>query len=105
MNKNLLTLLASLLVSAVVFVGCTGGDGSNVAKPKIHYWTGDACPITGNKNDSDDSDQVWLDFTHEGKDYSALVRNEEAIATFNKDKEKYIAIIVAKAELPKVHTQ
>ena len=108
MKKNILTLMAAILVSAVAFVGCSEGNesGSSVADDQPLYWSGDACPITGNKYDSATVDEdgnfensdIFVNFTHDGKDYAFEVWDKAAIATFNEDKEKFIAIIVANAK-------
>ena len=100
MKNSFLTLLTALVLGSFVFVGCKDTPEAPVEEP-ILYWQGDYCPITDKKWSSipEDMDgelgEAILEFTHEGKNYEANVWNEEALAEFHKNKDKYIAKIVA----------
>jgi len=99
MKKNLLAVLAVAIIGAFGLVGC--GDSAPPAPKEdpVLFWEGDHCPITGKKYaDADENDamqgNVPLQFEYEGKKYEANVWDDAAVDEFNKNKEKYIPIIV-----------
>ena len=101
MKKKLLTLLATVVVGAVAFVGCGDKAPETPAEDPVLYWQGDHCPVTKKKWSTipEDMDgelgETILEFEHEGKKDEANVWNEDALAEFEKNKDKYIADIQA----------
>ena len=103
MKKKLLTMLATAIISGVAFVGCENKPEAPV-EPPVLTWQGDGCPVTGKKYASvpEDMDgelgETELLFEHEGKHYEATVWNEDALAEFEKNRDKYIPAIVANSK-------
>lgn len=103
MKRNVIALFAGVFACALLFTGCGGSNTPTRVEDPVKYWKGESCPITGKKYaDAPEDDamagNIPLQFEHDGMKYEAMVWDEKAIDTFEKNRDKYIPIITANSE-------
>jgi hypothetical protein len=107
MKKNLISVFATAIIGAIVFIGCGEKTPEAPPEPAKKYWTAEECPVTGKKSGAtgaagEEEDamngNVPLQFEHEGIIYEANVWDESAMDEFEKNPDKYKQKIIDGSE-------